>query len=327
MLSVQVGLAVLLAGGSAMMIAALNPRLISSRRNQQAKNLRAGRGKVKRFGSQPTVKIDAVLSEVSAEFSEKPPQKGGSQSMERWLKYGGLSISPTQFRLISFGLMAAIYIVCLFVPRLNSVVRLVVAVWAGHLLSHSFVNRRLTKRFNAFDQDFAPFMMSLVGLSKTGMNIMTAIDAAAERLGPDSLFRLEVVRMTERLRFGVSEDHAIGAFAEGIDHPDVELFVQTLLLSRQVGGSLSETLERLARQARRRSQFRMQAHAAVGQQRGSIWVIIAIVIGIQLMMYFQMPEIVLAGLKSEWGFLVWQGAALLCWFAVWLVGKVTKIRV
>lgn len=327
MVSVQVGLAVLLAGGGAMLLGALGLDLIGGSRGNRSRNLKARRSGNSGRDSQPAERVEVVLAETAAELGKGHHREARDRQTERWLKYSGLAISPTQFRAMSLGCIAALYLLVLLIPRLNALVRIIIAVCGGRAVSNNYVNRRIGKRFNAFDRDFAPFMLSLVGLLKTGMNIMSAIDAAAERLGPDSMLRLEVVRMLERLRFGVSEDHAIGAFAEGIDHPDVELFVQALLLSKRVGGSLSDTLERLARQARRRAQFRMQARAAVGQQRGSVWVIIVIIALIQVMMYFQMPEVILSGLRSEMGFVVWQVAGLLCWFAIWLIGRITRIRV
>lgn len=327
MVSVQLGLLILLAGGAVVLIAALNLNVSLGQDKQRARNLKARKPGDSSRDFQPVQRVDAILAETAAESGKVRPRETQDKRTERWLKYSGLPISPFQFRAISFGCIAALYLLILLAPRLNAIVRILIAVCGGRSLSHSYVNRRITRRFNAFDQDFAPFMLSLVGLLKTGMNIMSAIDAAAERLGPDSMFRLEVIRMLERLRFGVSEEHAIGAFAEGIDHPDIELFVQALLLSKQVGGSLSDTLERLARQARRRAQFRLQARAAVGQQRGSVWVIIVIIGLIQTMMYFQMPEVILSGFKSDAGFIVWQAAGLLCWFAIWLVGQLTRIRV
>ena len=133
--------------------------------------------------------------------------------------------------------------------------------------------------------------------------------------------------MLERLRFGVNEDFAIGSFAESVDHPDIELFVQAMLLSKQVGGSLSNTLERLARQARRRAQFRLQAQAAVGQQKGSVKAILGIIVLVQLILYFEMPEVILAGLRSDIGFVVWQIAFLIAWFAIWLMGKIANLKV
>lgn len=327
MISARAGCAFILLGVVVILVLLVRLSLDRRARKLLERNLRGTRaGQTGR--QQPSQKKAVeIISEVADQYSKKDPQSSTNNHMERWLKYAGLSITPIQFRAIWGGCIAGLYIVSLLIPRLSDVVRLIIGFCGGHLIAYNFVERRIAKRFKVFDQDFAPFMMSLVGLMKTGMNIMSAIDAAAERLGPDSTFRLEVARMIERLRFGISEEHAIGRFAEGINHPDIELFVQALLLNKQVGGSLSDTLERLARQARRRSQFRLQAQGAVGQQRGSVWVILLVIVGIQTMMYLNQPEMVLAGLKSDWGFVVWQCAGLMCWLAVWLVGKISKIRV
>ena len=99
------------------------------------------------------------------------------------------------------------------------------------------------------------------------MNSLTALQAASEGLDPESLVRQEVELMLERLRMGVPEDQSIGSFGEDIFHEEIELFVQALLLSRRVGGNLSDTLERLAKQVRKRQYFRESASAAFGQQR------------------------------------------------------------
>jgi Flp pilus assembly protein TadB len=276
----------------------------------------------------PSSSARAGLSEAPSKQVIPPKKQFGRLSLlERRLKYAQVSINPSQFRMTILAATAAIYISLLTIPRINTVIQLIIAVWGGSLLVNYYINRRARVQFEAFDRDFAPFIMAFVGLLKSGMNLMAGMEAASERLGPDSLLRKEVVRMLERLRFGVNEDFAIGSFAESVDHPDIELFVQAMLLSKQVGGSLSNTLERLARQARRRAQFRLQAQAAVGQQRGSVWAILAIVALVQTMLYFQMPDVILAGLRSDIGFIVWQVAFLIAWFAVWLIGRITKIKV
>jgi hypothetical protein len=71
----------------------------------------------------------------------------------------------------------------------------------------------------------------------------------------------------------------------------------------------------------------LQAQAAVGQQRGSVWAILVIIALVQTMLYFQMPDVILAGLRSDIGFVIWQVAFLAGWFAVWLIGRITKIKV
>lgn len=322
MVSASTGLAIIIVGMGAMILTAVLDMRTKRSTLKGSKSFRA----TVSVGLKPGGGGDPLGAQ--SQQSGKPQRTFGRMSaLERRLKYAQLAISPRQFRLIIVAAIVVMYLVVGLIPRINGIVQLITAVWGGSLLVNSVVNRRTRKQFNAFDKDFAPFIMSFVGLLKSGMNLMAGMEAASERLGPDSLLRMEVIRMLERLRFGVNEDFAIGSFAEGVEHPDIELFVQAMLLSKQVGGSLSNTLERLARQARRRAQFRLQAQAAVGQQKGSVKAILGIVVLVQLFLYFQMPDVILAGLRSDIGFVVWQIAFLIAWFAIWLMGQITKIKV
>ena len=133
--------------------------------------------------------------------------------------------------------------------------------------------------------------------------------------------------MVERLRFGVPEDKSIGSFGEDIYHPEIELFVQALLLSRRVGGTLSDTLERLAKQVRKRQFFRMSAAAAVGMQRGSIWIIILILVGLEVYLLFTYPQAVTGAWKDDLGKQVWQFGIVVILGGIFWVRQVTKIRI
>ncbi len=295
-----------------------------------ANPLRSGERPVSMEGGPKKRSVAGGLTQESGSESQIGRKRKGSirtGKLERWLGYSGLPITPGQYRAMVAGCIVVVFVVLLLIPRLSSFFQIVVAFWVGSLVANGHVSRRVTRRFNAFDRDFSAFLLAIVGLLKSGMNIITAMEAAAERLSSDSMVRAEVMLMLDRLRFGVGEEHAIGEFAQGVDHADIELFVQALLISRKVGGSLSDTLERLSRQAKRRAQFRLQAKAAVGQQRGSVWLIVLILAVIQVMLYFQAPDMVLAGLKSDGGFLVWQVAFVLIFSAVRLIARVTRIRV
>jgi tight adherence protein B len=158
------------------------------------------------------------------------------------------------------------------------------------------------------------------------MNPMNALEAASAGMNEGALVKAEVDMMIERLRFGVSEDRSIGSFGEDIDHPEIELFVQALLLSRRVGGTLSDTLDRLAKQVRKRQYFRSAANAAVGMQRGSIWFIIAILCGLETYLYITFPETVTDALKDKVGWQVWQFAIVVILLGIFWVRQVTKIR-
>jgi tight adherence protein B len=189
------------------------------------------------------------------------------------------------------------------------------------------INRRIEKRVQLFDRDFAQFILSVVGMLKTGLNPIQAIEAASENLDEQSIVRRQVELMLERLRVGVSEERSIGAFGEDIDQPEIELFVQALMLSRRVGGSLSDTLDRLSKQIRKRQQFKISAVGAVSMQRGSIWAIIAVILGVQMYMLIFTPAMVL-GAWTDPRLAGWaQGSLIITAAAVFVLKRITNIRI
>lgn len=245
-------------------------------------------------------------------------------TLEKKLKYGRWKIPPIAFWLIVvFTSVVAYYLVSL---KFNKVLQVFALIW-GPLFIHWLLSLSIDKRFKAFDADFPPFLQSLVSMLKVGQNPMVAVRSACETLGDNSLVKFEVNLMLDRLRLGVSEEQSIGTFAEDVYHPEIELFVQALLLSRRVGGTLSDTLERLAAQCRKRQYFRNSANAAVGMQKGSIWFILGIMVMIELYLYYQNRESVMVALNDPMGWQIWQTGIILILFGVWWVRQVTKLKI
>ncbi len=268
------------------------------------------------------IKLDRAAS-----ILENTPQVKANNSvltLEKKLKFAQSKMTPAIYRLFQIIISIAAFFIA--GVKFNLFIQ-VVALSAGPLFMGWLVNFYVNKRFNAFDQDYAPFILSMVGLLKTGMNVMSALEAAAEGMEEGSIVKEEIELMMERLRFGVSEDKSIGCFGEDVFHPEIELFVQALLLSRRVGGTLSDTLDRLSRQVRRRQYFRRSAHAAIGMQRGSIWFIIGILCALEAYLYVISPEFVTGAWSHPIGWQVWQIGLCLISLGIFWVRQITKLKV
>ena len=203
----------------------------------------------------------------------------------------------------------------------------IIALLSGSIFMNWLLNRRINRRFERFDADYPQFLLAFVGMLKTGLNPIQGLQAAAEGLEESSLVREEVQIMLERLRMGVSEERSIGSFGEDIYHPEIELFVQALILSRRVGGNLSATIDRLAKQVRRRQFFRRSANAAVGLQRGSIWFILGILMALEGYLYFVWPECVTITWTHPTGRSVGQAGLTGIVIGLFWIRQVTKLRV
>jgi len=246
-------------------------------------------------------------------------------SLEARLRYAQFGEYPVYvFSLVQVAISLAAFLVArMYCKELLQLMSLMV----GPLVVNFIINRRIEARVRRFDADFPQFLLSVVGMLKTGLNTVQALQAGAEGLEETSLVRQEVELMLERLRLGVSEDRSIGSFGEDVHHPEIELFVQALILSRRVGGTLSDTLDRLAKQVRKRQNFKMAASGAVGMHRGSIWVILVLIAGLQAYMLASTPEIVLGTWKNPSlnGFA--QGAIGLMVVGVLWMNKMTNFKV
>jgi tight adherence protein B len=200
------------------------------------------------------------------------------------------------------------------------------ALLMGPVLVNGDINRRIRKRVERFDTDFPQFLLAVASMLKTGLNPVQALEAASDNLEHDSVVRQEVELMLERFRVGVPEDRSIGSFGEDIAQPEIELFVQALLLSRRVGGNLSDTLDRLSKQVRKRRVFKMTASATVAQQRGSIWVIIGIMAAVQLYLFKVAPDMIIGAWTHPQLADFAQFALVLIWLGVMWMTRITNIK-
>lgn len=263
---------------------------------------------------------------AAAEVKELKKKNSGTSrlTLEKKLRYAGWSITPIQFRAIQLILT----LVC-FIPALLHAKAIVwmFVLFISPSIVDSFLEYAMNKRFKAFDRDYPVMLLSYVSLLKTGMNSITGLEAAARGLDEESLVRQEVELLIERLRLGLTEEQALNAFGENIHHPELELFVQSLLLNRRLGGTLSATLERLAKQVRKRQQFREQAVAAVALERNSIYMIALIMSLLMTYLAFNSPELVFPAFKNPLGNTILQFGAVLILIGFYWSRKVTNIKV
>ena len=266
-----------------------------------------------------------AISRLARMGAQGEPVKlsNAEMTLEKRLMFAHWDMSPTRYYLYT-ALVTFIFFSIAYI-KLNTL-GLVVSLFAGRGVMNALVNKAIQKRFNKFDRDYAPFLLSLVGLLKTGMNPIQALGTASSSLENDSLVRFEVELMLERIRAGAPEDKSVGAFGSDINHPEIELFVQALLLSMRLGGTLSDTLERLAKQVRRRQFFRSQAVAAVGLQRGSIWFILCIQTTLMVFIYFILPTFIIESATNPIGWQVWQGGIFVMMMGMLWVRLVSNIR-
>ena len=266
----------------------------------------------------------ALAAAAETELGKKKSTTTSRLTLEKRLRYARSPITAIQYRAIQI-----LVTIAFFIPAYmhGTVFIVFLAVFLPQAMVSSVLDHFVAVRFKAFDDDYPVLLMSYVSLLKTGMNTIQGLEAASKGLDQGSLVRSEIELMIERLRLGLTEEQAISAFGEDIHHPELELFVQSLLLSRRVGGMLSQTLERLAKQVRKRQEFRKKAVAAVGMERSSIYAIAFIMSLLLGYLIWSSPELVLPAFSHELGNKIFQAGIMLIVFGFYWSRKVTNIRI
>ncbi len=280
-------------------------KAVSSNLRNMVMSQREARSEAKFNGEK--YKTSSANNLAIAAAAEGDIEKKGSNSsqidLEKKLKYAKWPITKVQFRAIQAFLAIFLAVIAY---SFATVFIVVLGIFYGIVTPVTLLDGAINRRFNAFDKDYPVLLMSFVSLLKTGMSPIQGLEAAGKGLDEDCLVREEVELLVERLRLGMTEEQAISAFGEDVAHPELELFVQSLILSKRVGGTLSLTLERLAKQVRKRQEFRKRAIAAIGLEKASLKMIALVMTLLLFYMTWKAPELVVPALKHPLGKQVFQ---------------------
>ncbi len=217
-----------------------------------------------------TRQIRSLLGDNSVSIKDRASVAEGLKTFKKSLvdstqcKKAGISVT-SQNRIANILLGSTVAITVLALVTGNFFFLLLVAV--PPLVARLYISSKMAKRVSAFDKDFAALLLSLASSLKAGVDATSALERSVELFPNESVMHEELAAFVRELASGTREDEAIGAFASSVDHPDIELFRRSFLLSRKQGASLSMCLQRLARFTRQRQSFRRKIAASLAMQK------------------------------------------------------------
>lgn len=191
----------------------------------------------------------------------------------------------TLFRL-NLVLIAAAFLITLAASGLW-VLALIVATFSGLLPGAAFRFLK-ARRQQQFVQQLPEALQAMAGAMKAGASVVQAIEIlVAETRGPISQ---EWGLFLRELRVGVSYDDALGNLMTRVPSEELRLVVAGMRISREIGGNLAETLERLADTLRRKIEMegKIKALTAQGRMQGIVMTLLPVFLGVVL--YYMEPE-------------------------------------
>jgi tight adherence protein B len=138
----------------------------------------------------------------------------------------------------------------------------------------AYVLRRRKQHFQAFAEQFPGALDMIKSSLGAGHSLNYALEVATEELPDPIAAELKIV--LEEIRLGLSPRDALENLTRRVPIGELRFFALAVVLTREVGGNLSEVLGTLATTLRERTKLRQQIRALSGQGRASATLLIAL---------------------------------------------------
>lgn len=235
---------------------------------------------------------------VEAKKADEPavaPERKWAIALQRRLVAAAVPLTPREFLVLLGGVGAALLALGFVWGPLPSVA--IGAVLYGAVAT---VLKRLPERRKERMAALLPDALLLVSSSlKSGYSFVQAIDLVArEQLQPLSE---EFQHLTQSIKLGEPFDKAMTDFGKRLDIEELTLVVDTVLITRETGGNVTQVIDELLEVMRENERLAEEVKAVSAQGRMSAWVVGMLPLFLFLFLYAISPDYMSALLESAIG--------------------------
>ena len=144
----------------------------------------------------------------------------------------------------------------------------------GLALPYLYVQRRRQKRIDSFHGQLVDVLSLIVGSLRGGHALTTALDLVSKELSPPA--SEEFGRVLREIGFGLTQTEALNNLVTRMESGDLQLVVTAVNISHEVGGNLSEVLEKIAETIRERIRLEGEIRVLTTQQRLTTYLLVAL---------------------------------------------------
>jgi tight adherence protein B len=199
-------------------------------------------------------------------------------ALERALEQADWRISVTTFVLLSAVIGGALYVTAQFFWNF---LPLSVTLGAlGACVPYVILTYKRRKRFDKFLQQFPEAIDLIARAIRAGHAVPTGFEMVADEM--EAPMAEEFRRVYDQQKFGLALNQALLNLLERVPLMDVRMLVTAIAIQREVGGNLSEVLDKIAHTIRERMRIRGQVriYTAQGKMTGTVLAALPIVLGL-----------------------------------------------
>lgn len=252
------------------------------------------------------------------------PKAQAARISQKLLK-AGIPLKANEFMAIKFLCGAVIFIISFFYYPIGSLFGAI----SGFILPDIYVSFKKAQRLKAFNDQILDTLVMLSNGLKAGYSLLQAMEMVARESPPP--MSTELKRVLRENALGMNLEDALRALNERVESPDWDLVTTVILIQRQVGGNLSEILDKISYTIRQRIKIKGDIQTKTAQAKISGLLVGALPFFIALAIYIINPSFIMKiftfkkGAFRGWYVIV----AGLIWEAigVYIIMKIVDIEV
>lgn len=251
-------------------------------------------------------------------------QKGLESALGDRLEAAGLALKPAEWLLIHFGIAVGVGLVGLLLGG-GSALFMLIALLVGIGGPWFFLSFKQSRRLKAFNAQLADTLQLMAGSLSAGLSLAQSVDTVV-REGSDPMAG-EFKRALIETRLGVDIEHALMGIAERMKSVDFEWVVMAIRIQRDVGGNLSELLNKVADTIREREYLERQVLTLSAEGRLSVWILGGLPPAFMSYLLLVNPTYVDPMFHNPIGWVMLTVMAVLLTGGIFWMKKVTKVEV
>ncbi len=304
-------------------VSLLTMKQVEKARNKRALSIIKGQSISESKESGPKDTRDRRRAEIAKKLKQNETEDR-KETIEMKLKQAGLSISTTQFWIISVFTMV-LFAGLAIAAKAPPIVIPLVAVIGLLGLPRYILGWKIRRRQKKFLTDFADALEAMVRLLKAGMPVTEAIHMAGKEFeGPVGE---EMLMMYEAQRVGMSLPEAALMAARRMPVAEMKMFATGMSIQQQTGASLSEVLLNLASVIRARFKLKRKIQALSSEAKASAMIIGALPFLVGLGMFFLNPEYASLLYKTKTGQIWMTGGAVWMLIGIFVMKMMINFKI
>lgn len=151
------------------------------------------------------------------------------------------------------------------------IVFMVGGAFLGYMAPRFWVGRRAGGRLNAFNQQLPDTIALLSNALRSGNSIAQAMSLAS-REAPQPTAQ-EFSRVVAEISLGIPPEESMANLLRRVPSDDLDMMITAMNVSAQVGGNLSEVLDKIGETIRQRVRLKGDIETLTAQQQGAGYIV------------------------------------------------------